>query len=295
MLRDEDRDREARRQLTEDLCGGPDGPKRSGDRDDSEGRRVVEHGKSSIARSIGTARHDACWYRRMAASAPVGNHVLDGLPEEERAQLAPQLERIRLVRGQLLIPEHAPIDRVYFPVDCVCSILALTEGPVLEVGTVGRESMLGLPAFLGAISTPNRCLCQVGGGAIAMRASDLQRAVSNGGHLHARLSRLTQATFTLISQSAGCLRGHDVSQRCARWLLMTHDRVDANTFDLPAEFLAQMLGVDPPAVGVVAGELERQEIITWDGDQVTLLDRAALERLTCECYGIVRDEFARVG
>jgi CRP-like cAMP-binding protein len=167
----------------------------------------------------------------------------------------PDLEPVSLGLKEVLIEPKGPIGHVWFPIDGVCSVVATMEdGQVVEVGTVGNEGMVGLPVFLGRESVPLGTFCQVPGEAVRMRSEALRTEVGPGDKLHGLLRRYTQATFVFAAQGNTCNRLHSVGQRCARWLLHTHDRVGSDEFPLTQEFLAQMLGMRRASVSGVAGD-----------------------------------------
>lgn len=154
--------------------------------------------------------------------------------------------------------------------------------------------MIGLPVFLGAQTTPLTMIIQIAGSAARMRADALRAEIARGGPLVAVLHRYTQAFFVQLSQSVACNRMHPLQQRCARWLLMTHDRVDGDQFLLTHDFLAQMLGVRRAGVTEAAGELPQAGAIAYERGRIEILNRARLEGAACECYRIVRAEYDRL-
>jgi CRP-like cAMP-binding protein len=162
---------------------------------------------------------------------------------------------------------------------------------MVEVGTVGNEGMVGLPLALGGSEMVSQALMQVPRVRIARDA--FARALSQSPTLHQRLMRYTLALLAQISLSVACNRAHSVEQRCARWLLMTHDRVGDSTFPLTQEFLAQMLGVRRPTVSLAAGMLQKADLITYARGKMTILSRAGLEQLSCECYRAMVDEYKK--
>lgn len=207
-----------------------------------------------------------------------------------------QLRPVSLTARALLFDVDTPIDRVFFPETAVTSVVApMRDGSAVETATIGFEGFVGLPVFLGATQMTAQCFAQVPGSALEMNVQAFRALVSaNGGSLQTILHRYTQALLTQIAQSSGCNRRHNVRQRCARWLLLTHDRVGADTFELTQRFLAQMLGVQRTTVTVAASELERLGCITYRHGTIDVVDRAALEREACECYEIIRAEFDRL-
>ncbi|MDP9475804.1 MAG: Crp/Fnr family transcriptional regulator [Actinomycetota bacterium] len=193
---------------------------------------------------------------------------------------------------ELLVGAGEPIGHVWFPVDSVCSVVATMEdGQVVEVGTIGNEGMVGLPVFLGRESVPLDTFCQVPGEAVRMRSEVLRTEVGPGDKLHGLLQRYTEATFVFAAQSSACNRLHSVGQRCARWLLHTHDRVGGDEFPLTQGFLAQMLGVRRASVSGVAGDFQRAGLISYSRGTIRVLDRIGLEGRSCECYRVIREEF----
>jgi CRP-like cAMP-binding protein len=228
-------------------------------------------------------------------STSVGNRLLASLPREEYERLRPYLESVFLDLKQELYQPNVPIEFVYFPLEGVCSLLSLTsEGDLVEVGTVGNEGMVGLPVFLGAREVPGISMCQIPGNALRMQAVDFRTQVTSGTALYDGLHRYTQALFNLISQSALCNRVHSIEQRCCRWLLLTHDRVETDEFPLTHEFLSQMLGVRRAGVSEVAAKLQNAGFISYQYGKMIVLDRAGLEAISCECYALVKAEFDRL-
>lgn len=228
-------------------------------------------------------------------SAPISNRLLASLSKEEYEHLQPYLKPVSITLKQLLYKPNEPIDFVYFPLEGVYSLLSLTAGgDLIEVGTVGNEGMIGLPVFLGVRQVPGVSMCQVPGSALRMRAEDLQTQVSRDSLLYDVLHRYTQALFNFISQSAVCSQMHSIEQRCCRWLLLTHDRVEGDEFPLTHEFLSQMLGVRRAGVSEVAAKLQNAGFISYHYGKVRVLDRAGLEATSCECYDLVRAEFERL-
>jgi CRP-like cAMP-binding protein len=220
------------------------------------------------------------------------NAILAQLPEREFVRLSDQAQILDAqVREQLYRPGE-PITEVMFPLTSVYSLVATADRRVLvEVATIGREGMAGLPLFLGATSSPQAAFCQVAGRAVRLSAVALREILGDDGVLHRVLNRFTQATMVQISQNVVCNATHTTSQRAARWLLTTQDRVGRDEFDLTQEFLAQMLGVQRPTVSETARRLHTDGLISYRRGTLTILDRQGLERIACTCYGIVHAEF----
>jgi CRP-like cAMP-binding protein len=223
------------------------------------------------------------------------NRILAALPPDEWERLRGTMERVRLESRQLVFDVNQPIGHVYFPEDSVVSILGLMEdGSAVETATVGNEGMAGIPVFLGAMQMAGQAFTQVPGEAYRMSSGALREEVRRGSELAVLLGRYTQALFTLVAQSSACNRKHPVEQRCARWLLMTHDRVTGDEFELTQLFLSQMLGVRRPTVSDAASALQARGLIEYSRGRITIRHRAGLEAASCACYGIIRAEFARM-
>lgn len=223
------------------------------------------------------------------------NRLLAALPSDVYRQLLPEWERVPLVFKQVLVPQHARIEHVYFPEGGVCSMLRQTPGAMpVEVATVGLEGMVGFGLLLGDDASHEEIVCQVPGAALRTPARSFLAAVDAHAALRRICLRSTQTLIGQIAQAAACNRIHNVEERAARWLLMTHDRVGNDEFPLTQEFLAQMLGVRRQAVNVAAGMLQQAGLISYARGIIRILDRAGLEEASCECYGLIRAQFARV-
>lgn len=223
---------------------------------------------------------------------PEGNKLLAALPIKELERLRPHLEAVALETKQTLNESNTPIEHVYFPIDCVGSMVATMEnGSIVEVGTIGNEGIVGLPVFLGAEMVPLDVFCQVPGDAMRMTSDALRTEVGPGDRLHEVLQRYTKATFVFAAQSSACNRLHSTKQRCSRWLLHTHDRVGNEEFLLTHEFLSFMLGVRRASVSEVASELQRVGLISYSRGRIRVTDRLGLEDTACECYEVIKKEF----
>jgi CRP-like cAMP-binding protein len=223
------------------------------------------------------------------------NRLLGALPKGAYERLLPDLRTVSLGLKEVLYEPDEPITYVYFPNNGVISLVTVMEdGATVEVGTVGNEGMAGLPVFLGADSSPGKAFSQIPGESARMRADALRRHVERGGPLVSLLHRYTQALMAEMAQSIACNRLHSLEERCARWLLMTQDRVGSDRFALTQQFLAQMLGARRPSVTVAAGMLQRAELIGYSRGKIAVLDRKGLEAVSCECYRVVRREFDRL-
>lgn len=228
----------------------------------------------------------------MAKKPAVRNHLLASLPAKEMKRLAPMLQpHTWRIREELHEPGK-PITFVYFPVSGVASLVtSMEDGSTVEAATVGNEGLVGLPMFLETGTVSIEAFVQIPGECLRMKASLFRHEMQNGGVLREVAQSYTQVLLRLIAQSAACNRLHTLRQRCARWLLMSHDRVEGDAFLLTQEFLSQMLGVRRATVTVAAGELRQLGLITYRQGRIQIDDRDGLEKAACECYGVIRREF----
>ena len=162
------------------------------------------------------------------------------------------------------------------------------------MGLTGNDGVVGIALFLGGNTTPNRAVVQIAGGALRMSAKQLQAEFTRGGAVQQVLLRYVQALITQISQTAVCNRLHAVEQRLCRWLLLSHDRVQSHELLMTQEFIAHMLGGRRESVTVAAGRLQDAGLINYARGHITILDRAGLEAIVCECYQVVRNEIDRL-
>lgn len=225
------------------------------------------------------------------------NDFLAHLPEHEWARLEPSATLVSMKLAELVFSDAEPADFVYFPLTAILSMIAeMANGDQCEYGCIGREGMLGLHIALGAQALRGRALCQLSGNVIRFDGALLRSITSSdeAPELHRLLLRYAQATINVLAQSAACNVLHSITQRTARWLLQSRDRAGSNEFGLTQEFLARMLGVRRASVTRSARLLQRERIIDYDRGQIRILDPAALEAGCCECYELMRAEYALV-
>jgi CRP-like cAMP-binding protein len=223
------------------------------------------------------------------------NLFLRALLPESYARLGPELEVVDLPSKVVLVEPETPIRSVYFPHTCVLSILVpLKDDIAVEAATVGREGFLGVPILLGGETTATRTISQVPGVASRLPASVFRRVITEDPSLRDFSLRYAQALSEQTSRAVACNIRHELPERCARWLLMTCDRVGSQEFRLSHEFLANMLGVRRATVTVAAGMLQSAGLIRYRRGRVTIMDSAALEEASCECYRIVRGHYERL-
>jgi CRP-like cAMP-binding protein len=226
---------------------------------------------------------------------PRTNRLLSLLSDADYERLRPHLSNVTLEYRKSLYEASRPIDRVYFPVDGVASLVITTDdGASAEVGTIGSEGMVGLPVCLGARDAPSSVYVQVPGTALMMDAGAFRTELERSASLKLTMLRYSHAFFNQVAQSAACAHLHRVEQRCCRWLLMTRDRMPSDNFLLTHEFLGMMLGVRRSTVTDVMGSLRKQGLIRYHRGHVSVLDPIALSQHACECYAISRLEFDRL-
>jgi CRP-like cAMP-binding protein len=222
------------------------------------------------------------------------NRLLRALPDEDYRRLAPALRTMTVAKGFVFFQPNTPVDYVYFPNGGVTSVTTvLADGSTVETATVGSEGMVGLEALLTEDAVaPGEVMVQVGDIEVEqLSAGAFRSELARNGALAHVVGRYAQVLIAQMMQSAACNARHQIQERCARWLLMTHDRVARDEFDLSHEFLATMLGVRRQSVTVVAGELQSAGLITYRHGTIRILDRKRLETASCECYALVREKF----
>jgi CRP-like cAMP-binding protein len=227
-----------------------------------------------------------------SSPAPDRNWLLAALPRRDRERIAAEGRIEHLGVKEVVFGPDEKIKRVTFPLDGVVSLVAIMEdGTFIEVATIGNEGFVGLPVFLGAESIPAQAFSQIAGSALTLSVRDFREESARGTAFHRVMQRYAHALFNQVAQSAACNRAHVVTERCARWLLMTHDRVAVDTFPLTQEFLAQMLGVRRSAVNAATRVLEQGGMIRYRRDSMSVIDRGRLESAACECYRKIRGEY----
>jgi CRP-like cAMP-binding protein len=232
--------------------------------------------------------------RREPVEAPA-NRLLGLLPAADYRRLSRHLERIPLTYRQSLYRARQPLGFVYFIETGVGSLVnTMANGQAAEVGTIGNEGVVGLPLLLGDDRAPTSVYVQVPGAGLRMTAARFSRELAESASMRTVMLRYAHALFNQVAQSATCNHFHSLHQRCCRWMLMTHDRMQSDEFLLTQEFLAMMLGVQRTGVSEAAGALQRVGLIRYRRGVVTILDRRGLQQRACECYGVAKREFDRL-
>ena len=223
------------------------------------------------------------------------NRLLGLLPSKDYKRLRPHLHHIPLEYRQSLYRANKPIEFVYFIETGVGSLVnTMRNGDAAEVGTIGNEGVVGLPIVLGDDRAPTSVYVQVPGAGLRMKATLFKKELARSASMQTVMLRYGHAFFNQVAQSAACNHFHTLQQRCCRWLLMTHDRMQSDEFLLTQEFLAMMLGVQRTGVTAAAGALQRAGLIRYKRGNVTIVDRDALMHRSCECYGVSKQEFDRL-
>jgi CRP-like cAMP-binding protein len=222
----------------------------------------------------------------------VPNRLLRALPRKEYQKLLPNLEPVNLTFGETLYESHSQIRDVYFPFDCFVSMLTTVDGGrAAEVGLIGSEGMIGVPMALGVAVSPFRAVVQGGGTAMRLTTRDFRRNFSNSAALKREVFLFTHLLMIQIAQTAACNRYHVVTQRMARWMLMTRDRVNSNEFRITQDFLALMLGVRRTGVSAAMSGLRERKLIVYRRGAIRILDHDGLVAVACGCYKTVKDTY----
>jgi len=229
------------------------------------------------------------------ATDPRANELLAALPKPEYKRWLPQFERVSLSLGQVLYESGATLEHVYFPTTAIVSLLyVMKNGNSAEIAVVGREGMVGVALFMGGESTPSRAVVQSAGEGYRLKAQDMKDEFNRSGPVLHLLLRYTQALITQMAQTAVCNRHHTLDQQLCRWLLLSLDRLSGNELVMTQELIANMLGVRREGVTEGALKLQNAGLIRYVRGRITVLDRPGLERATCECYAVVKQEYDRL-
>jgi CRP-like cAMP-binding protein len=230
-----------------------------------------------------------------ASHDPRQNQILAALPAEECERLFRQLELVPMPLGHSLYESGTQMRHVYFPTDCIVSLLYVMEnGASAETAVVGKEGMVGISLFMGGETTPSRAVVQSAGHAYRLKGQLIKDEFQRAGPMQHVLLRYTQALLTQMAQTAVCNRHHSLDQQLCRWLLLSHDRLSSDELVMTQELIANMLGVRREGVTEAAGQLHRAGLINYHRGHITIVDRAGLEARACECYAVVKRECDRL-
>lgn len=225
----------------------------------------------------------------------LSNLLLETLPHKDRNRILEICESVDMVFGDVLGEPGKPFRHVYFPRAGFISLLATVSGrPPLEMGMIGNEGMFGATLALGVNTTPLQAVVQGAGSAWRMTSPQFRSALRDTQVLYRSLNRYLYVLTVQLSQTSACTHFHEVKERLARWLLMTHDRAHADRFHLTHQFLADMLGVQRSAITIAAGTLQRKNLIRYNRGEISILNRSGLEAASCECYNTVREAYTQL-
>jgi CRP-like cAMP-binding protein len=226
---------------------------------------------------------------------PRRNHLLAALPGEEWARWQPALELVDMPLGEVLYESGVAMTHVYFPTTSIVSLLYVMEdGASAEIAVVGNEGIVGVSLFMGGETTPSRSVVQSAGQGFRLRGQFLKEEFNRSASVLHLLLRYTQALITQMAQTAVCNRHHSLDQQLCRWLLLSLDRLQEPELAMTQELIANMLGVRREGVTAAAANLQRAGLIQYRRGHINVLDRAGLERRTCECYAVVKKEYDRL-
>lgn len=229
------------------------------------------------------------------AENPRQNQLLAALPELEWLRWAPQLEMVTMPLGMVLYESGRPQTHVYFPTTSIVSLLYVMEnGSSAEIAVVGNEGVVGISLFMGGETTPSRAVVQSAGTGFRMRGDIVKGEFNRSGPILHLLLRYTQALITQMAQTAVCNRHHSLDQQLCRWLLLSLDRLEGPDLVMTQELIANMLGVRREGVTQAALRLQEAGLIQYVRGHITVLDRPELEKRTCECYAVVKQEYDRL-
>lgn len=233
--------------------------------------------------------------RRKNSVDPKLNQLLAALPSADYERLLPALELVQLPLGTVLYESGGTLGYVYFPTDCIISLLYVMEdGASAEIAVTGFEGLVGIALFMGGETTPSRAVVQSAGSGYRLKAAVLKKEFDIGGALQHLALRYTQALITQMAQTAVCNRHHSVEQQLCRWLLLSLDRLPGNELSMTQDLIANMLGVRREGVTGAAGKLQKLALIRYSRGHIVVLDRAKLEVRVCECYAVVKKEYDRL-
>jgi CRP-like cAMP-binding protein len=223
----------------------------------------------------------------------IQNSVLAGLNEAERRKVLHIGKLLYIETPKQIYDAGFPIEDVYFPIDAVLSVVTqMRDGGSIEVGTVGREGFSAIPLLLGANTSANESYCQVRGRVVVISSDHFRQLLANADEaFRSVVNRFLQAYVNMLGQLAACNGMHSILERCARWMLLTHDRVNSDTIALTHEYLAMMLGSRRSSVTTAAAMLQENGFIKYARGEIHVLQRKGLEQASCECYEVARKQF----
>jgi CRP-like cAMP-binding protein len=226
---------------------------------------------------------------------PQQNALIAALSVAVCERLAHDLELVPLTLGQVLHESGETMSHAYFPIDCVVSLLyVMKNGESAEIAVVGNEGMIGIALFMGGESTMSRAIVQNAGYAYRLKAQVLKDEFLSGGALSRLLLMFASALITQMVQTAACNRHHPVDQQLCRWILLSLDRLPSGRISMTEQLIGNMLGLGPADVSKAARVLEKEGLIHYDNGEISVLDRPGVEKRSCECYHVVKQESDRL-
>jgi CRP-like cAMP-binding protein len=224
------------------------------------------------------------------------NQLLNSLKRDAFGRVAKRLRRVKLRPKEVVYKPNEPIEHILFPENAVvCLMTVMSNGDTIEAATVGREGATWISASVGAPSMPCQTIVVIEGTALRLPIADLDRELKDNDHFRHVLTEYSHALLVASLRTSACNGLHGLQERCARWMLMTLDRVDSDRFAVTKEFLSQLLGTNRPTVSVLVSALEKAGILNVEGREVTLADRNRLKEAACECYDVIRKTYEKVG
>lgn len=225
----------------------------------------------------------------------IKNHLLGALPADDLERWLSHLEEVDMPLGQVLYEAGTVLSHVYFPTTSIVSLLyVMQDGGSAEIAVVGNDGLVGISLFMGGGSTPSRALIQNAGRGFRVKADFVKQEFENSKAVLHLFLRFTQALITQMTQSAACNKHHSLDQQLCRWMLLTLDRHEGNQLAMTKQLIANMLGTDGETMREGARRLQEAGLIQYNSGQITVLNRMGVEKCSCECYGVVRDEYARL-
>lgn len=227
--------------------------------------------------------------------ALLDNKLLAALPAQAKEHLFPHMKLVDFPLGKVLYESGDALHSVYFPTDSIVSLLYVMEsGASAEISVVGNEGVVGIAVFMGGESTSSRAIVQSAGSAFSLSSQRLRNEFNGFADMRMLMLRYTQSLITQMAQTAVCNRHHSIDQQLCRWLLLSLDRLLGNRLVMTQELIANMLGVRREGVTEAASKLQTLGVIEYHRGKITVLDRPKLEKLSCECYAVVKKETDRL-
>lgn len=225
-------------------------------------------------------------------NSQINNVILSRLPEDEYRELLPDLQLVEMKSRQIIHRPGEPVEYVYFPENClVSSVTVFEDGTSVETGSVGKEGMTGTTIALSKKQSPRESIVQIPGEGWRIKADRFRAALKREGLLAQLVSEFIFAYLTEAAQCAACNSHHDITERLAKWLMISSYKTGRTEFHLTQDFIAQMLGVHRPGVTLVAINLKEAGLINYRRGLVTIIDKEGLEEVTCECYEAIKSQY----